>query len=360
MQPPDPPPITQPRRLPLAQVPEGCPFCHEAAVAPGVLAETAQFVLVCDRAPLVPGHLLIIPRVHLACYGALPRALYPEFRALKTRVAEFLSEAFAPPVFFEHGLVAQTVPHAHLHAVPAYGPDPLLEQVRAGRSSLRARGLGTLHRWYGRQGAYLFYESGDQAYVLAPEAAPGGYLKTAFAQAAGIQPPPPTEIADVTRDVRDRWQHFEQTHGRASTRVVTCFLEQDGAVCLLKRSEHVGSARGKWHAVSGFLPEGKDPLLHAYDELAEETGLTRGHLQLRRWAGPLLFADRNGGRPWEVHAYLFTTAMRALTLNWEHVEYTWINPAALPRYDCVPWLADLYAAVAASSPPSLQGRGQGG
>src|SRR5438874_2157070 len=83
---------------PAAQVPEGCPFCHEAALAPGVLVETSQLLVVCDRAPLVPGHLLIIPRPHLACYGALPRTLYSEFRALKARVAEFLAEAYAPPV----------------------------------------------------------------------------------------------------------------------------------------------------------------------------------------------------------------------------------------------------------------------
>src|ERR671933_2878001 len=87
-----------PRATPSAQVPEGCPFCHEAALAPGVLLETPQFLVVCDRAPLVPGHLLLIPRPHLACYGALPRGLYSEFRALKARVAEFLAEAYAPPV----------------------------------------------------------------------------------------------------------------------------------------------------------------------------------------------------------------------------------------------------------------------
>src|SRR5919199_4141071 len=85
-----------PRAAAFTQVPEGCPFCHEAAVAPGVLAETPQFLVVCDRAPLVPGHLLLIPHQHLACYGALPRSLYSEFRALKARIGEFLAEAYAP------------------------------------------------------------------------------------------------------------------------------------------------------------------------------------------------------------------------------------------------------------------------
>src|SRR5206468_2929096 len=159
---------------------------------------------------------------------------------------------------------------------------------------------------------------------LAPQGTPAGNLKTAFSQALGASRPAPDATPDITREVRARWQRFEQAHGRATTRVITCFLEYAGTVCLLKRSEAVGSGRGKWHAVSGYLPEGKDPLDHAYDELAEETGLTPGHVKLTRHAGPVLFPDRAGGRPWEVDAFLFRAATPALTLNWEHVEYAWV------------------------------------
>jgi 8-oxo-dGTP diphosphatase len=351
-------PRGRPRELPLAQVPEGCPFCHEAAVAPGVLVETPQFIVVCDRAPLVPGHLLIIPRPHLACYGALPRLLSDEFHALKGRVAEFLAEAYAPPVFFEHGLVAQTVPHAHLHAVPTSAEAAPLAGLRADGIAARARGLGSLRRWYAQRGPYVYYEERARGYVLPPDGTPAGNLKTAFAQVLGEERPSSDEVPAITRQVRERWQRYELARGRGTTRVVTCFLEHGGAICLFKRSEAVGSGRGKWHAVSGYLPEGKDPLGHAYDELAEETGLTRGHLKLRRDVGPLLFADRAGGRPWEVYAYLFSAATPALTLNWEHVAYVWARPEALGEYDCLPWLRALYEAVAAdgAAAPSSNSR----
>ena len=333
--------------LPLARVPEGCPFCHEAAVAPGVLLETPQFLVVCDRAPLVPGHLLIIPRLHLACYGALPRPLDAEFQALKGRMAEFLAEAYAPPVFFEHGLVAQTVPHAHLHAVPAAGGSALLADLASSRDATLANGLGSLRRWYGRRGPYVYYERRDRSVLLPPNETPAGNLKAAFLGALGGVRPAADEVPTITREVRARWQRHEQSRGRGTTRVITCFLEHGGTICLLKRSEAVGSGRGKWHAVSGYLPDGTDPLSHAYDELAEETGLTRGHLRLRREVGPLLFADRAGGRPWEVYAYLFATATPALTLNWEHVEYAWVRPEAFSQYDTLPWLRGLYDAVVA-------------
>jgi diadenosine tetraphosphate (Ap4A) HIT family hydrolase/8-oxo-dGTP pyrophosphatase MutT (NUDIX family) len=307
--------------------------------------ETPQFLVVCDRAPLVPGHLLLIPRPHLACYGALPRRLYSEFRALKARIAAFLAEAFAPPVFFEHGVVAQTVPHAHLHAVPARLGTPLAPILARGDTA-PARGLGSLRRWYGGRRPYVYYEEDDRGYLLAPDGTPAGNLKTAFGQALGSTRPAPDDVPGITRQVRERWQHFEQARGRGTTRVVTCFLEHAGLICLLKRSEAVGSGRGKWHAVSGYLPEGKDPLGHAYDELAEETGLTAGHVELRRHAGPLLFGDRAGGRPWEVDAFLFHAGTPALSLNWEHVEYAWVPPERLADYDCFPWLQTLYEAVA--------------
>jgi 8-oxo-dGTP diphosphatase len=334
--------------LPLAQVPEGCPFCREAAIAAGVLTETTQFVVVCDRAPLVPGHLLIIPRPHLSCYGALPRPLYAEFRALKTRVAEFLAEAYGPPLFFEHGLASQTVPHAHLHAVPTNGDGALLGRLRADRAASTARGLAGVRRWYLEHGPYLYCEEHQRGYLLSADATPAGNLKTAFAQIVGAACPAPDDVAAVTYQVRERWQQYEQAHGRATTRIVSCFLEHAGNVCILKRSEAVGSGRGKWHVVSGYLPYGKEPLRHAYDELAEETGLTRAHVQLAGHAGPLVFADRAGGRPWEVDVYLFRTVTPALTLNWEHVEYAWVQPAALADYDCFPWLRELYGAVTAN------------
>lgn len=316
-------------------------------MAPGVLVETPQFVVVCDRAPLVPGHLLIIPRPHLACYGALPRPLDGEFEGLKQRMAAFLADAYAPPVFFEHGLVAQTVPHAHLHAVPTEGGPALLSELAASRDATRADGLNSVRRWYGRRGPYVYYEQREQSLLLPPDETPAGNLKAAFLGALGGVRPAADDVPTITQEVRARWQQYEQAHGRGTTRVVTCFLEHGGTICLLKRSEAVGSGRGKWHAVSGYLPDGKDPLGHAYDELAEETGLTRGHLRMRRDVGPLLFADRAGGRPWEVYAYLFAAATPALTLNWEHVEYAWVPPETLTQYDCLPWLRTLYDAVAA-------------
>ena len=98
--------------------PADCPFCQREAVEAQLVAESDHFVVVADLQPLVEGHLLLIPKQHLSCYGELPEMRWAEMTQLKDRARDFLKRAYAAPTFFEHGVAGQTVPHAHLHAVP--------------------------------------------------------------------------------------------------------------------------------------------------------------------------------------------------------------------------------------------------
>lgn len=83
-----------------------------------IIFETKNFYLLHDGFPLLEGHFLIIPKTHLDCYLSLSKNLQSEFRELKITVKTFLSKFYQEPVFFEHGIAGQTVPHAHLHALP--------------------------------------------------------------------------------------------------------------------------------------------------------------------------------------------------------------------------------------------------
>jgi diadenosine tetraphosphate (Ap4A) HIT family hydrolase/8-oxo-dGTP pyrophosphatase MutT (NUDIX family) len=314
-----------------------CPLCHEAALAPAILAETAHFTVLCHPVPLAPGHLLVVPRVHRSCLALLPGSLHEELRGLQRRLGAFLVEHFGPAVFVERRRRDPRRAHAHLHALPWPAAHAALAPTLAMATPVGS--LAALRRWYLRHGAYLFVELDGHRYVAPAHATDSWRLLTRLGPPAGSA----LELAAATRA---RWQAFQQRHGPPTVRVVNCVLVNDGAVCLLKRSAAVGSGRGKWHIVSGYLPEGKDPLVHAYDEVAEETGLRPDQLVLRRHCGPQVFADRAGGRPWEVDTYLFTTATRELRLNWEHDAYVWVPPERLGEFDCLPWLPALYRAVA--------------
>lgn len=135
----------------------GCPFCERRDLEL-TLATTDHFYLLADHAPLIEGHLLIVPHGHYACYGAVPAAFESEFAALKQRAARFLAAAYRAPTFFEHGVYRQTVFHAHLHALP-FGVKSLNLLTQAELVGGRpARSLADVRAWYTERGHYFSLE----------------------------------------------------------------------------------------------------------------------------------------------------------------------------------------------------------
>lgn len=123
-----------------------------------------------------------------------------------------------------------------------------------------------------------------------------------------------------------------------ATDVVTAFLLHDDRILLLRRSEKVGSYRGRWAGVSGYVE--RDPLEQAYVEIEEETGLGRRDLDLIRAGEPLLVHDRANDRLWRVHPFLFAVDdPERIRLDWEHVQRRWVWPGEIEDLDTVPGLA---------------------
>ena len=129
--------------------------------------------------------------------------------------------------------------------------------------------------------------------------------------------------------------------------VVACFLRHQGKICLLKRSQAVGSSPGRWHCVTGFLEPGVLPLEQAITEIAEETGLNAPTVRLVSAPEPLRMERPSQGWVWVIHPFLFETDSPTLRLDWEHDEYRWIDPSDLDASDCVPWILDVWVALGA-------------
>ena len=127
--------------------------------------------------------------------------------------------------------------------------------------------------------------------------------------------------------------------------VVTSFLTADQQILLLRRSSKVGSHRGKWSAVSGYLEGTEQPLTRAVTEIHEELGLSSDQINLVRIGETLRAYDCENDTVWVVHPFLFEAISRSIKLDWENLEYRWIVPAQLASYDAVPKLRETFDRV---------------
>ena len=120
--------------------------------------------------------------------------------------------------------------------------------------------------------------------------------------------------------------------------VVTVFLTWGAKVLVLKRSRKVGTYKGHWAGVSGYL-ESADPLKQAYVEMAEELGLGKEDVSMVRMGKPLEVFDPARERAWRVHPFLFIVHKPdKIRLDWENVEMRWILPEEIVQLQTVPAL----------------------
>ena len=126
--------------------------------------------------------------------------------------------------------------------------------------------------------------------------------------------------------------------------VVTCFLKFGVKILLLRRSDLVGSFRGRWAGVSGYMETSADE--QALIEIEEETSLCQQDLKLFKRGKPLEVNDDEAGVKWVVHPFLFQIKEPGkIKIDWEHKEIRWIDPEDINNYETVPMLGEVLARV---------------
>ncbi len=124
-------------------------------------------------------------------------------------------------------------------------------------------------------------------------------------------------------------------------KVVSCFLFSQGNVLIVRRSEKVGSYRGRWAGISGYIEDGE--LEQAYKEIEEETGLRSEEVDLLGRGKPLKVADKKIGIQWVIYPFLFSVKnIKKIKIDWEHVESRWIHPDQMRYYNTVPHLYEAF------------------
>jgi len=108
---------------------DGCLFCSIVAgeTSADVVLDTPVVVAFLDHRPLFPGHTVVVPRAHFATLRDLDDATRDELFAQVQRVAAAVQDATGSAGSFVamNNVVSQSVPHAHVHAVPRNRKDGL-------------------------------------------------------------------------------------------------------------------------------------------------------------------------------------------------------------------------------------------
>ncbi len=106
-----------------------CTFCQIAngELPAHVVHRDENVVAFLDRAPLLPGHVLVMPAQHVVTLDDLPDGLLAPLLAAVRRTSIAVQKALRAEGSFvaTNTRVSQSVPHLHVHVVPRNKGDGL-------------------------------------------------------------------------------------------------------------------------------------------------------------------------------------------------------------------------------------------
>jgi predicted aconitase with swiveling domain/8-oxo-dGTP pyrophosphatase MutT (NUDIX family) len=125
--------------------------------------------------------------------------------------------------------------------------------------------------------------------------------------------------------------------------ITTSIMISKSKILILKRSDDVGTYKGRWACVSGYIEKGETADETALREISEELGLERDDIEFVR-KGKVLYA-RDETLLWAIHPFLFETKKPDIKLDWEHDIHKWIFPKEAENYETVPKLKEAIESV---------------
>ena len=168
-----------------------CVFCNFSKIKERIIATIEGFNIVATLGQITNGgYLLLIPTRHTSCLGNLKSDEITSLENVLSQTMVFLEEEYQSGVtLFEHGIVGQTVKHAHLHLIPSkikFHKSIVSDFPHSEIQSITS--LTQLSNLYKkRQEPYLLWSTVNSNYQICwnPPAAPE-YLRILSAQALGV------------------------------------------------------------------------------------------------------------------------------------------------------------------------------
>ena len=151
-----------------------CIFCNRANFEDRIISEDENSFVIATLGQITDGgYLLLVPKRHVSCIGAMG---YSEMRTLDlpgSKIVEVLKDNYGTRAvtIFEHGIVGQTVPHAHIHFLPAFCR--LTEKVKQDFPEAEIESIDSRYFWLTfssfykvRRKPYLMWQSEDKKWNI--------------------------------------------------------------------------------------------------------------------------------------------------------------------------------------------------
>ncbi|MBI2450928.1 MAG: HIT domain-containing protein [Parcubacteria group bacterium] len=177
-----------------------CVFCDRTKIGNRLIAENSRWYVAATLGQIIGGYTLVIPKVHISCMGALTshrpgsqteamlKIAKETCRALSLEYRHSNSATPCPVTAFEHGIIGQTIKHAHLHLLPT--AIDLTQKIRADFPESEFEELqyaARLQELYSkRPEPYLFWTTPNgKSMVCWNPPAPSQYLRIIIAEILG-------------------------------------------------------------------------------------------------------------------------------------------------------------------------------
>lgn len=118
--------------------------------------------------------------------------------------------------------------------------------------------------------------------------------------------------------------------------VINCVVKYKDKILVVQRSKKLNFYPGYWNGISGFLDDKRSLEQKVKDELKEELGIVKKYI-LRIRLGEIFDEEAPEYKKiWIVHPVLVDIATDKIKLDWEAVNYKWIEPKEAKKLKLLP------------------------
>ena len=167
-----------------------CTFCDRSQFEEQLVAESENFYVIATLGQITDGgYVLLVPKRHVLCVGDMTMEEIIHMTAEASKLDQSVSEAYrCSTTIFEHGIVGQSIKHAHLHIIPA--ACIMTERIRSdfsGKEMNIIHSLSDLNLLYRQKlVSYLFWNDYNlRSTVCWDPPAPPQYLRKVVAEYIG-------------------------------------------------------------------------------------------------------------------------------------------------------------------------------